>query len=185
MTDEQRLAWIERHSPAIGTSDVAWLASIARRALAAESALQTFLRDREADEGSQARRDVLLRDEAARMAARECKSIVDDQIVTASRPAEQYCAERLAERIAARFGLDAGTPTLSQHVAADCVEIARDVGVQAVAAGDYNAAGEIVAAIRARFGLASPASPFSEASSSALPQTSGAANFVVVDEPGG
>lgn len=27
MTDEQRLAWIERHSPAIGTSDVAWLAN--------------------------------------------------------------------------------------------------------------------------------------------------------------
>lgn len=168
--DAARLAEIERDNPAgVNTApNIPWLIGMARRALQAESAIQTFLTDRAADAGGQAARDAVLIEETVRMVARECIELLG---LSRARDAaaEQPANERLAgiadqtgcnvQAITEHFALDGG-PTLTQRVQAEtareCAVIAEGEAAAFVTGDAEYAAVHIATTIRQRFGLAEP-----------------------------
>lgn len=140
--DEIEQGWRGMLSSSSLGAEHEFVASLARRAEAAESTLQIFLTDRGADDNGA--RDSLLIAEAAKAAARECAEMARD-----FDPIEDWTCSQIADAIRQRFTLDSHSgPTLSQRVAQECCEI-----VDGLDSRGYCAGPQVLAAIRRRFGL--------------------------------
>jgi len=112
--------------------DQAFLIELGRRLDKLEMIIPTFFNGRAADDDWLVRRDCVVRDEATKMAARECAKIVRAELNRISGDGPD-----LADVIARHFALEGG-PTLTERVttavAQECVEIAEQVALDPEAA---------------------------------------------------
>ena len=150
--------------------DQQFLIGLCRRLEKLETIIPTFITDRAADEDWLVERDCAVRDETAKMTARECVKVAQE----VDKGLDSRGALQAALGIQSHFGFDVG-PTLTERVeretAAACIEIAEQVALDEEVAGSQ--ASTIANAIRETFGFTAgvPLEEYTVTSHFAIPPT--------------